>query len=163
MVGSIQGVTKSYLSGLIIVIVILAIMNSVGLLILGVQPAIFLGILAALLNIIPYIGVLIGSLIPVAIALLTSDSIITPILVFAVFSFNQFVENNFLTPKIVGSKISVNPFATIVFILLGGMIWGVGGMILFIPLLGVLKVVFDHFEPLYPWAYLIGDSEEKQE
>lgn len=160
MVQSVQGITKSYLSGLGIVIVILAIMNSIGLLILGVEPAIFLGILAALLNVIPYIGVLIGSIIPVLIALLTADSILTPILVFAVFSFNQFIENNFLTPKIVGSKISVNPFATIVFILLGGMIWGVGGMILFIPLLGVIKVVFDHFEVLHPYAYLIGESDE---
>ena len=154
----IQGVTQSYLVGVLIVIAVLATMNSVGLLIVDVQPAIFLGLLAALLNIIPYIGVLIGSLLPIIIALITKESFGPALAVGGIFWFNQFVENNFLTPNIVGSKISLNPLATILALIVGNLIWGTAGMILFIPLLGVLKILFENIEATRPYAYLVGDD-----
>jgi len=149
---------QSYLSGVLIVIVVLATMNTVGLLIVGVQPAILLGVIAALLNIIPYIGVLIGSALPILVALISKDTFTPAIAVFAIFYFNQLIENNFLTPNIVGSKISLNPLATILALLVGNMIWGVAGMILFIPLLGIVKVIFDNVDSLRPISYLIGED-----
>jgi predicted PurR-regulated permease PerM len=156
-------VTQQYLSGVLIVIVILSVLNSVGLLIIGVRQAIFLGCLAGLLNIIPYIGVLIGSLLPILIALLTKDGIGPAIAVAGVFAFVQFLENNFLTPNIVGGKVKINPLASIIALLVGGALWGVAGMILFIPFLGIAKIIFDNIESLRPYGYLIGDESDTEE
>jgi predicted PurR-regulated permease PerM len=156
-------VTQQYLSGVLIVIVILSVLNSVGLLIIGIRQAIFLGCLAGLLNIIPYIGVLIGSLLPILIALLTKDGIGPAIAVAGVFAFNQFLENNFLTPNIVGGKVKINPLASIIALLIGGSLWGVAGMILFIPFLGIAKIIFDNIESLRPYGYLIGDETDTDE
>ncbi|HEY8400376.1 MAG TPA: AI-2E family transporter [Cytophagaceae bacterium] len=153
-------VTSRYLSGVFIVIFILAVLNSVGLLIVGMDHAIFFGTLAAFLNIIPYIGVLIGAAIPVLLALIVGDGVGMAIAVAAVFSINQFLENNFLTPNIVGSQVKLNPLSTIIALLIGGSLWGVAGMIIFLPFLGVLKIVFDHVESLHPYGYLIGDDNE---
>ncbi len=153
-----SSVTQSYLSGVLIVIVILSTLNSVGFLILGIPHAIFFGCLAGFLNIIPYIGVLIGSLFPIAMALLTKDSLWYGVATLGICFFTQFLENNFLTPSIVGSKVKINPFATIIALLVGGQLWGVAGMILFIPFLGILKIVFDEVDDLKPYGYLIGDN-----
>ena len=151
-------VTQQYIAGLGIVILILAILNSVGLLIIGIEQAIFFGILAALLNLIPYIGSAIGGILPFIMALLTKDSMWYAIAVAGVMIFNQFIENNLLTPNIVGSKVKVNPLAAILAILIGGMVWGVAGMILFIPLVGILKVIFDNIPSMQPYALLIGEN-----
>jgi predicted PurR-regulated permease PerM len=156
----ISKVTQKYLSGVLTVMVILAIFNSVGLMIIGVPHAIFFGCLAAFLNIVPYIGVLIGSSLPIIVSLLTRDTG-TAGAVLILFIINQFLENNFLTPNIVGSQVRVNPLAAIVSIIIGGMIWGVAGMILFIPLIGILKIIFDDIESLKPFGYLIGDDSEQ--
>jgi predicted PurR-regulated permease PerM len=156
-------VTQQYLSGVLIVIVILSVLNSVGLLIIGIRQAIFLGCLAGLLNIIPYIGVLIGSLLPILVALLTKDGLGPAIAVAGVFAFVQFLENNFLTPNIVGGKVKINPLASIIALLIGGSLWGVAGMILFIPFLGIAKIIFDNIEGLRPYGYLIGDESDTEE
>lgn len=158
IIQQISEVTQQYLAGLGIVIFILAILNSVGLLIIGIEQAIFFGILAALLNLIPYIGSAIGGILPLIMALLTKDSMWYAVAVAAVMLFNQFIENNFLTPHIVGSKVKVNPLGAIMAILIGGMVWGVAGMILFIPLVGILKVIFDNIPKLRPYAELIGEN-----
>jgi predicted PurR-regulated permease PerM len=155
----ISQVTQQYLTGVLTVVVILAIMNSIGLLIIGIKQAIFFGVLAGILNIIPYIGVLIGSLFPIVVALLTKDGFGAAIAVACVFAFNQFLENNFLTPNIVGGKVKVNPLATIIALLIGGYLWGVAGMILFIPFLGIAKIIFDNIESLQPYGYLIGEED----
>ena len=159
VMGEISHVTQKYLSGVIIVILILSVLNSVGLLIIGVKHAVFFGCLAALLNIVPYIGVLIGSLFPIIMVLLTKESIWAAIAVAGVFTFNQFLDNNFLTPNIVGSQVKVNPLTAIMALIIGGLIWGVAGMILFIPFLGIVKIIFDNVESLEPYAYLIGEDE----
>jgi predicted PurR-regulated permease PerM len=158
IIAQISEVIQQYIAGLGIVIFILAILNSVGLLIIGIDQAIFFGILAALLNLIPYIGSALGSIFPVIMALLTKDSLWYAVAVLGVMLFNQFLENNLLTPHIVGSKVKVNPLAAIMAILIGGMIWGIAGMILFIPLVGILKVIFDNIPSLQPYADLIGDN-----
>ena len=166
IMNEIQKMVYSYMSGLLIVITIIATLNSVGLLILDIDYAIFMGILSAILTIIPYIGIFLGALLPILVALLTKDSIWYPLGVVAVFAVVQFLEGNFITPNIVGNKVNVNPLAAIIALLIGGACWGIIGMILAIPLLGITQIVFRHFDNLAPYATLLaanqGDSEERK-
>ncbi len=155
-------VSQKYLVGLLIDITILSILNSVGFLLLGIKHAVLLGVVASILNIIPYIGVLIGSLFPITMALLTKDSIWFAVGALGVCAFVQFLDNNFITPNVVGSAVSINPPATMVALLIGGMVWGVAGMMLFIPYLGMLKVIFDSFDTLKPIGLLIGDERKQK-
>lgn len=153
----VQSVVKNYILGLLTVMVIIAALNTVGLLLLGIKYAFFFGALAALLNIIPYIGIFIGSVLPILMALLTKDSIWYAVGVAAIFTVVQFLEGNFITPNIVGSKVSVNPLAAIVALIIGGMLWGPAGMILSIPFTAIVKVVFDHVDALEPFGFLLGE------
>lgn len=154
----ISEVTQQYLAGVLTVILILAVLNSVGLLIVGIKHAIFFGVLAAILNIIPYIGTFIGGALPTLYALLTED-LGTAVATASVFVVVQAIEGNFLTPKIVGAKVKINPLAAIVALLVGGALWGIAGMILFIPFLGVAKIIFDNVETLRPFGMLIGEDD----
>jgi predicted PurR-regulated permease PerM len=160
IINRIQDLAQYYLVGILIELSVLGMLNSIGLLIIGIKQPFFFGYLAALLNIIPYIGVLIGSLFPITMALIFKDSIWSAIAVAGLMSFNQFIDNNFLTPKIVGSHVRINPLATIMAIVAGGLLWGIAGMILFIPLLGILKIICDQIDPFKPFGYLLGDEEE---
>jgi len=153
-------VSQKYIKGLLIDIVILAVLNSTGFLILGIEHAILLGSLAAILNLIPYVGVLIGSIFPFLLALLTKDSTSVALGAVGVCVIVQFLDNNFITPKIVGASVSINPLSTLVAIIAGGMIWGLAGMMLFIPLLGMLKVILDGFEATRPYGFLIGEEDD---
>ncbi len=150
-------VQQNYLIGLFIVMGIVGILNSIGLLILGIDNAIFFGFLAALLLLIPYIGIIIGSLLPAIVALATKDSLLYPVLVIAIFGFIQFLEGNFITPKITGSKVSINAFVAILSIILFSMLWGIAGMIVALPVIASLKVVFDTIPELKPYGFLIGE------
>jgi putative heme transporter len=150
-------VVHSYLSGIFIVTLIVGTLNSLGLMALGIQSAIFFGFLAALLLIIPYIGLLIGGLLPLIVALVTKDSPMYAVGVAGVFFVVQFLEGNVITPYVVGSKVSINSLAAIVGLLLGSALWGIGGMVLALPLLAILKVVFDAVPALQPYGYLLGE------
>lgn len=152
-------VSFRYLMGLSIDIAILSILNSIGFLLLGINHAIFLGIVAGLLNVIPYVGVIIGGIIPVLIALITKDSIWFAVGAFGVCVVVQFLDNNFITPKVIGSAVSVNPLASTIALLVGALAWGLLGMMLSIPLTGVLKVVCDRVDSLKPFGYLLGEQE----
>ena len=152
-------VGRQYLKGMGLVMLILAVVNSVGFMILGIEYAILLGAMTAVLNIIPYIGVLLGSLLPVSMALVTNDSIWVAVGALGVCVFTQFLENNFITPKIVGSSVNVNPFASILALLVGGIIWGLPGMIMAIPIAGIIKVVFDRIKVLEPYGYMLGSED----
>ncbi|MCR6638639.1 MAG: AI-2E family transporter [Sporocytophaga sp.] len=163
ILNQISKVTQRYLTGVFIVILILAVMNSSVLLLLGVNNAIFFGCLAAVLNVIPYIGVIIGSLLPFIMTLVTKNAMGPALVVLGTLWFNQVIENNLLTPFITGSQVRVNPLSTIMALILGGLIWGVFGMILFIPLIGIIKIIFDHVEELKPFGYLIGDDSDEGE
>jgi len=154
---NIQKVVASYISGLMIVIVIVAILNTIGLVIMGVPYAIFFGAFASILTIIPYIGILIGALLPAMFTLVQTGSLLSAVIVIGIFTFVQFLEGNFITPNITGSKVSINPFAAILALIIGGQIWGATGMILSIPIIAILKVVFDAYEPLNPLGFLLGD------
>jgi predicted PurR-regulated permease PerM len=150
-------VIQSYLSGLFLVILIVGVLNSIGLLLLGVPHAIFFGFLAGFLILIPYIGILIGSVLPALLSIVTMDSPWYAVGVIGVMSFVQFLEGNFITPNIVGSKVSVNPLAAIVALFLGGQLWGLSGLILALPVTAILKVVFDTIPSLEPVGFLLGE------
>ena len=158
----VEMVVRSYIVGLFTVIIIVAVLNSVGLMILGIDHAIFFGSLAAVLTIIPYIGILVGSLLPILFALVTKDSLWYPLGVALLFWGVQFLEGNFITPNIVGGKVSINPFAAIIALFLGGMIWGALGMILSIPVLAIIKVVCDAVPSLQPIGYLLDNPPEEE-
>jgi predicted PurR-regulated permease PerM len=155
-------VVQSYLSGLFLVIVIVAILNSVGLALLEIDYAIFFGTFAAFLLLIPYIGITIGALLPITIALLTKDSPLYAVAVLGLFLAVQALESNFITPMVVGSKVSINSFAAILALLLGGQLWGMAGLVLALPFIAIIKVIFDNVDGLKPYGYLLGEAEVKR-
>jgi predicted PurR-regulated permease PerM len=157
----IYDVIQSYLAGLLLVIIIVGILNSIGLLLLGIDYAIFFGFLAAFLILIPYIGILIGSILPAFMSLVTEDSPWYAVGVVGILGFVQFLEGNFITPNVVGSKVSVNPLAAIVALLLGGQLWGLSGLILALPFTAILKVILDSNKNLEPFGYLLGEPEQE--
>jgi predicted PurR-regulated permease PerM len=154
----ISTVTTKYLAGLLVVVFILSILNTTGLYILGIQHALFFGVLAAFLNLVPYIGTFFGGLIPILFVLFTDpDPFQTMFQIFVLFSAIQFVDNNFLTPNIVGNNIKINPLAIILGLLLGNMVWGVAGMFIVVPFLAIMKIVMRNIDELKPFAFLISD------
>lgn len=154
---NIQTVVQAYIQGLLTVIVVVSVLNAIGLLILGVKFAIFFAVFASVLAVIPYIGIMVGSAIPALVTLVETGSPGKAAAVVGVFVFVQFLEGNFITPMITGSKVSINPMAAIIALILGGELWGTPGMILSIPLTAVLKVVFDASKTTEPWGFLLGD------
>ena len=154
----ISKVTTKYMSGVFIVIFILSVLNSAGLYIIGVEYALIFGILSAFLNLIPYFGTLLGGLIPIMYVLITSPKPFQTILqIIILFIVVQFLENNILTPKIVGGNIKINPLAIILSLLFANMIWGVAGMIIVVPCLAMTKIIMRNIESLQPFAFLISD------
>jgi len=134
-----------------------AVLNSSALLILGIQYAILLGIIGALLNVIPYIGGLIAITLPMLVALATKEPVYA-LFVFGAYVAVQFIDNNFIVPRIVASKVKINALMSIIVVLLGGALWGVAGMFLAIPLTAIIKVILDRIEPLKPFGFLLGDT-----
>lgn len=154
-------VQQNYLYGLFTVMFIVGLLNTIGLLILGIENAFFFGFLAALLLLIPYIGIMIGSLLPALVALATKDSAWYAAGVIAIFMFIQVIEGNYITPKITGSKVSINSFVAILSIILFSMLWGTAGMIVALPVIASLKVIFDTIPELKPYGFLIGEPLEE--
>ena len=156
LLGQIRRVVRDYFVGIIIIVLILGTLNGLGLWIIGLDFPFLFGFFAAILAIIPYIGTFIGGLLPFTYALINSDSIWTPIFVVAWYVTVQTIEGNFLTPKIVGNRVSLNPLFALIALLLGGYIWGIPGMILFIPLLAIVKVILDTIEPMKPVGNILS-------
>jgi predicted PurR-regulated permease PerM len=150
-------IIRSYLIGLLIEGLIVAALNSIGLLIIGIDYAILLGIIGAILNVIPYIGGIIAVALPMLIALATKSPMYA-LLVLGAYILIQFIDNHYLIPKVVASKVKINALISVIVVLLGGALWGVPGMFLSIPLTAIIKVIFDHIEPLKPWGYLLGNN-----
>ncbi|UPT65919.1 MAG: AI-2E family transporter [Sphingobacteriales bacterium JAD_PAG50586_3] len=157
VLGQTKGLIQSYLIGLLIESAIVATLNSVGLLIIGVKYALLLGLLSALLNLIPYIGIIIATILPVVMAL-ALQSPVAALWVFALFMVVQFIDNQYIVPYIVASKVKVNALVSIIVVLVGGALWGVAGMFLAIPLAAIAKVVFDRIPQLEPLGFLLGDD-----
>lgn len=158
VVRKVSKVSQQYLLGIFLDVVILSVLNSTGFILLGLPHAILFGVLASALNIIPYIGVLIGSLLPIIMALLTKDTMAYPLAVAGVCIFTQFLDNNFITPYVVGSSVSINPLTATIVLVASSLIWGIPGMVLCLPLTGMAKVVCDNVESLKPYGYLLGEE-----
>jgi predicted PurR-regulated permease PerM len=154
----VKGAIQSYMFGLLIEGLIVATLNSIALLLLGVQYAILLGVLGAVLNVLPFIGGIIAVLLPILIATITRDGFQTQLFIIIAYLVIQFVDNHFLVPYIVSSKVKINALISIVIVLMGGALWGISGMFLSIPFIGVLKIIFDRIPEMKPWGKLLGDE-----
>ncbi len=158
VLGRIYGVVKDYLVGLVLVILVTGTLMTVGLLILGVEYAVFFGFFGACLVLIPYFGISLGSLLPAAYTLVTQDNPLKALAVIGLFLFVQAIEGNFITPYIVGSKVSINPLAAIVSLLIWEKLWGLPGLILALPLTAIVKVIFDSLDDLKAYGFLLGET-----
>jgi len=156
---SIRKIVHAYISGAGKVMVILAIVNTAVLFALGIKHAIFFGVVAGMLNIIPYLGPSLGVIMPFFFALMTKDSLFYPFAVAVSFIFIQLLEGTFLTPKITGSNVNLNALITFIGLLIGGAIWGVLGMILIIPTIAILKKLFELSPDTHAYAYLFGEED----
>jgi predicted PurR-regulated permease PerM len=151
-------VAQRYMTGLTIETTLVFSLNMIGFLILGIKYAVFLALFAALLNLIPYVGMLVANIICIFITLLTSDQISQVVWVGVILAVVQLLDNNFGMPLIVGNKVRINALVTIVAVIVGGTLCGIPGMFLAIPGLAVLKVIFDKVPELQPWGALLGDA-----
>jgi predicted PurR-regulated permease PerM len=149
---------QSYIIGLLIELVIVSSLTTVGFMIIGVKYAIVLGLITGILNLIPYIGILFAGILSIIATLTASPdlTLITGVLIIVIVV--QLIDNNLIVPMIVGSKVQINAFVSIVGIIIGGVIAGFSGMFLAIPIIAILKVIFDRIESLEPWGYLMSDE-----
>lgn len=156
-----QIIIKSYLIGLLIQITYITILLGGILLVIGIKHAILIGAIFAILNLIPYVGALIGNIIGVLLTLSSSQELWSIFVVLGVIAFVQFLDNNILMPRIVGSKVKINALATIVGVIIAGAVAGISGMFLSLPIIAVLKIIFDRSNNLKQWGVLFGDEKPK--
>ncbi len=156
-----QVIIKSYLVGLLIQISYITILLGGLLMIFGIKHALLIGVIFAILNLIPYIGALIGNIIGVLLTLTSSQEVWPIFVVLGTIAAVQFLDNNILMPRIVGSKVKINALASIVGVILGGTLAGITGMFLSLPTIAVLKIVFDRTDNLRQWGVLLGDEKPR--
>ena len=149
-------VTQRYMSGMFLVVFILAIVNSLGFYIIGLKHPVLFGIIAAILNFIPYFGTIFGFTIPFTVSLVIMDSPLYAVKILLMFFLVQFSENNILTPNIVGNKLKINPLFIITGVLFGGAVWGLPGMFVIVPVIAMIKIVCNSIPELNAWGYLLG-------
>lgn len=159
MFKSIQQIGQKYLLGMSLLVLILGFANSIGLWIIGLDHPFLFGFLGAMLSIIPYVGTVLGAIIPIVYAFISFDSPWNAISVAILFWIVQLITDNFLSPKIVGGSLKLNALAAILSLIIGAMVWGVAGMILFLPFAAMLKIVSQEYIELKPIALLIGSQD----
>lgn len=147
-----------YLWGRIKVMTILAAMYLGTFLVFDVRYKILLTLFGALITIIPYIGPLISGLLPVCFVIIFGKSFSEVVLFSSIILIIQLIESYVLEPVIIGSEVKLNPLVVIIAIIIGGAIWGIAGMILFVPLFSILKIFFDNTPNLKPLGFLLGDN-----
>lgn len=152
-------VAPRYLGGKLILMGILAVLYSVGLGISGVQNFIIISLIAALLTLIPYIGNIIGFVLAISLGYLTTGSTSTLIGITLTFVVAQFIESYVLEPYLLGKKVDMHPFFVILVVVIGNLVWGVVGMILSIPIMGIVTIVFLHIKPLHPVGLLFSKKD----
>ena len=157
----IKGSVQSYISGLIFEMIAVSALTSIGLYFIGVKYAILLGIITGILNLIPYLGILVAGGLTILASLTGTPELSLILGVIIVNIVVQIIDNNILVPLIINTKVQINVFVSIVGIIIGGQIGGIAGMFLAIPLLAILKIVFDRIESAEPWGYLMGDNMPK--
>lgn len=162
LIHDVQSVAQQYLSGLAVVIAILGTLNGIGLFIIGIEYAFFWGFLGAFLAIIPYVGAILGGILPFVYAIATTDTLWQPMAIVILYGTVQAIEGNLITPKVVGSSVKINPLAAIIALLIGGAIWGISGLILALPLVAITRIIFEHIDMLKPMALLLSSELYKE-
>ncbi|HEY6160921.1 MAG TPA: AI-2E family transporter [Bacteroidia bacterium] len=157
IVMEVKVVVQSYIVGLLIEMGIVAALISGGLVLFGVQYALLIGVISALLNLIPYVGMLCATIVGLVTASINSTEFTVSLEVMGVYLAVHLLDTNFLMPKVVASKVRINALASIVGVYVGSELAGMGGMFLAIPTIAILKVIFDRIEGLKPWGILMGD------
>ncbi len=147
-----------FIKGMLIVYAIVAVLNSFGLWILGIPYPVLFGSIAAILTFIPYVGIMVGALLPISISWITYGNIWYPLAVIAVFSIVQYLEANIIFPYVVGTRLNLNTIVTLIAIFIGGIIWGVSGMILFVPFLAIVKLFADEYPGWAALSNLLSDK-----
>ena len=150
----------NFIKGMALVYIVVGSLNSIGLLILGVPHALLFGFVASILTFIPYVGIMVGSLLPIAMAWITYDSIWYPFGIIGIFAFVQYLEANVIFPFAVSSRLNVNTLVMLVAIFTGGLLWGMAGMILFVPFVGIAKLIADHNSKWKTLSMILGNSSE---
>lgn len=153
----------NFIKGMALVYLIVGVLNSVGLLLLGIPHAILFGFIASVLTFVPYVGIIAGSLLPIAMAWITYDSVWYPLGVVAIFTFVQYLEANVIFPLAVSNRLNVNALVMLIAIFTGGILWGVAGMILFVPLVGIAKLIADHNPEWKTLSMILGIDNGKSE
>lgn len=161
IVNDIATVGQKYLTGRVMSICIIFVLYSIGLSIVGIKNAILLAAAAAVLTVIPYVGTVLGGLFPVFMAFVTEDSMQPALAAAGVLFFIQTMDNYFIEPNVVGGEVNLNALTSIFSLIVGGLIWGVSGMIIFLPLAGIIKIICDHVEPLKPIGFIMGEEEKE--
>lgn len=154
----IRYVVQHYITGIMTETVIVAVMNITGLLLIGAPYAVLLGLIGAIMNLIPYIGGLLAILLTALLTFTNTGSFETMTWSIIIYIIVQFIDNNFLVPYIIGSRVKLNALFSIIGVLLGGALFGIGGMFLSIPIIAICKVIFDRIEELQPYGQLLGDD-----
>ncbi|MGO4822079.1 MULTISPECIES: AI-2E family transporter [unclassified Flavobacterium] len=148
----------NFIKGMLVVYLIVGLLNSIGLAIVGVPHPFMFGFIASILTFIPYIGIMISSLLPIAISWITYNSIWYPLGVIIVFSIVQLLEAYVIFPFAVGNRLKINTLVIIIMITVGGILWGAAGMILFIPFVSIIKLIADRTDRLKSLSVLLGDG-----
>jgi predicted PurR-regulated permease PerM len=156
-------VVQKYMLGLVTEMGIIAVLNSTVLFLIGIKYALFLGILSAILNIIPYVGIISGIIITCLVTLTTSPYLSDIIWIIVSFEVIHFFDSNFLMPRIVGSKVKINALVTILGVVIGGTLAGLSGIFLALPVIAILKIIFDRIDELKPWGVMMGDDNSVSE
>ena len=159
VVSDIKKSIQKYIIGLTSVIIVVSTLLSIGLYFLDIPYWLLLGVLCGLLGLFPYIGVALGALLPLTIAILTKDALWYPIAVLGLFILVQFLEGNVITPNIIGNAVNINPVALMLALLFMGVISGILGLILTIPTLAVVRILMESSDELRPYAKLLAHKE----
>ena len=158
----IEKVSQQYITGLGLMIGCLWVMYSIGFSIVGVKYAVLFAIICGLLEIVPFVGNLTGNLLAVLMVVIQGGGMGMVIGVVVTYLVVQFLQTYLLEPLVVGAEVNINPLFTIIILVVGELIWGIPGMVLAIPLLGITKIICDHVESLKPFGYLIGSEKKKK-
>lgn len=154
----IKSAVQSYVVGLLFEMVAVSVLTTFGLYLIGVEYCILLGIITGILNLVPYIGILFAGMLSIVVSLSGSTDLSIILGVIVVNLVVQFIDNNILVPMFVNSKVQINAFVSIVGIIIGNILGGITGMFLAIPIIAIIKVIFDRIDYLEPWGYLLGDD-----
>jgi len=162
MIDRISQVAQQYLTGRLVAACIMGILFLIGFLIVGLKNSVILALIVAIMTIIPYVGALIGGLVPFFMSII-DGSFDQSIWVVIIILLVNLIDHYFIEPYVVGGSVNISPFFTIFVLILGGVVWGIVGIILFLPLSGILKIVFENVEGLEPYASLIGDQRDSSQ